>query len=120
MTNDERMEMVEQIHLGPGFHEADRAAVVSALAALGRHLEHWRAESVDVHLSVKDRERNEQRVTLEVRLPRQHSLVVHVSDSSLEHTLVEARKQMIRQIEEVRGDIAAPTKNTHRDDVDGK
>lgn len=97
----------ERIHLGLGFHQVDRELVVSTLAALNRHLDRWRPESVDVHVSVKGRDGQEQCVTLEIRLPRRPPLVVHVGDPNIDRALVEARKRMIRELEEVRSAMKA-------------
>jgi hypothetical protein len=110
--NEDGTGMVEQIHLGPGFHEADRELVVSELGALDRHLDRWRTGSVDIHLSIQDRGSEEQRITLEIRLPHRPSLVVHVSDPNIERALVEARRLMIREVEEVRPGISSRAKRT--------
>ena len=119
-SHDQGVSTIERIHLGLGFHQVDREVVVSTLAALNRHLDHWRPESVDVHVSVKDRESQEQCVTLEVRLPRRPPLVVHVADPSIDHALVEARRLMTREIEEVRSRILSPAKSAHRNGSIGK
>jgi hypothetical protein len=44
----------------------------------------------------------QQRVMLEVRLPRWPPLIAHYSGTNLDHALVEVRKLMIREIEEER------------------
>jgi hypothetical protein len=88
--------------MGPGLHDADRERVSNALTALNRHLTHWKPEQVDIRLSVKHRESLEQSVALEVWLPRLPSLVAHVNEPDLDRALVEARKIMIREIEERR------------------
>ena len=114
MRNSEGMGVVEQIHLGFGFHEDERELVVTALGALDRHLERWRAQSIDLHLSVKDRGHSGQCVTLEARLPRRPSLIVHVSDLNIERALVEARRLMVREIDELHGAMASKPRSTLR------
>ena len=98
---DKDAAIVEQrLRLGFGFHEADRQRVLTALEGLNRHLEPWSTEQVDIHLAVQARDRREQTVTLEIWLPRLSPLVVHFSDANLGRALVEARKMMIREIED--------------------
>ncbi|HVB01635.1 MAG TPA: hypothetical protein VNE42_10300 [Acidimicrobiales bacterium] len=92
----------QRLRLGPGFQDADRERVFSALTALDRHLARWNPEQVDIRLSVKHRESLEQRVTLEIWLPHWPSLFVHFNDPDLDRALVEARKLMIREIEDER------------------
>ena len=114
--NEDGTEAVEQIHLGLGFHEVDRELVVSKLRALNRHLDRWRDGSVDIHLSIQDRDSEEQRLTLEIRLPRRPSLVVHVSDAKIDRALVEARRLMIREVEEVQAATVSPAKRVRPTD----
>ena len=40
-----------RLRLGPGFAEKDRDEVVAALAALNRHLEHWKPDQIDLRVT---------------------------------------------------------------------
>ena len=89
-----------RLRLGPGFAEKDRDEVVAALAALNRHLEHWKPDQIDLRVTVRDRGYGDQRVSLEVWLPGRHSLLAHAADTDLNHALIEVRKVAIREIED--------------------
>ena len=92
--------LAAQLRLGPGFHEADRAQVLTELSSLGRHLAHWSPDRVDLEVSVKDRGGPEQTVTLQAWLPGWPSQVVHSTAPDLRRALVEVRQEMIRRIED--------------------
>lgn len=90
-----------RLRLGPGFHEADRAQVLTELSSLGRHLVHWSADrGLALEVSVQDRGGPEQTVTLETWLPGWPSQVAHSTESDLGRALVQVRQQMIRRIED--------------------
>ncbi len=89
-----------RLRLGPGFAEKDREEVVAALAALSRHLEHWKPDQIDLRVSVRDRGFGDQRVSLEIWLPGRHSLLAHAADTELSHALIEVRKVAIREFED--------------------
>jgi hypothetical protein len=91
--------IVEQrLRLRGGFHDADRPVAVRALAGLERHLGPWEPDEVRLELSVKDRDRHEQRVTLEAWLPGLPPLVATSRHRGIDHALVEVRKDLVRQI----------------------
>ncbi len=92
----------EQLRLGPGFHAADQPHIVDVLSSLDRHLAHWRPESVDIRVSVKERDTPNQRTTLELWLPGWHPLLAHSQEREIEAALIDVRKVMIREIEEER------------------
>lgn len=90
-----------RLRLGPGFQEADRAQVLTGLSSLGRHLAHWSADrGVGLEVSVKDRGRPQQTVTLEAWLPGWPSQVAHSAETDLGRALVQVRQEMIRRIED--------------------
>jgi ribosome-associated translation inhibitor RaiA len=102
-TDENRTRLVdERLTLGTGFGSADRRFVVEALASLAPHLASWPAEEADVTVSVKDRDRAEQKVTLEAKLPHLPALVASAHHSDLDRALVEARKELSRQIEDAK------------------
>ena len=75
--------LAAQLRLGQGFHEADRAQVLTELSSLGRHLAHWSPDRVDLEVSVKDRGGPQQMVTLEAWLPGWPSQVAHSAAADL-------------------------------------
>jgi ribosome-associated translation inhibitor RaiA len=88
------------LRLGAGFHAAERATVLRDLSALERHMAAWDGDEVDVEVSVKDRDGPEQQVTVEARLPGLPPLVAKSRARDVGRALVEARKELIRQIED--------------------
>jgi ribosome-associated translation inhibitor RaiA len=100
----------EALRLGAGFHEHDRRWVLERLAPLGKHLARWDPDQVDVEVSVKDRDGDEQQVTLEASVPRWPHLVARAAGRDLDRALVEARKELIRQIDEEKRKREVPGK----------
>jgi len=90
----------ERLRLGAGFGAADRRHVLELLSSLTRHLARWKPEKVDLEISVKDRGGPEQKVTLEVLLPGLAVIVATAADRDLDHAVIAARKELIRQIED--------------------
>jgi ribosome-associated translation inhibitor RaiA len=90
----------ERLRLGAGLHDAERPSVLRALASLERHLAAWDRDDVDIEVSVKDRDGPEQQVTVEAWLPGLPTLVAKSRAKDLDHALVEARKDLIRQVED--------------------
>jgi ribosome-associated translation inhibitor RaiA len=92
--------LAQRLRLGPGLRAADRGHVLELLSALDRHLAHWAPERVDLEILVKDRGGPEQKVTLEAWLPGWPSLVATAEATDLDRALVDARKEMVRRIED--------------------
>ncbi len=90
----------QRLRLGAGFHAAERSSVLRALAGLERHLAPWGPDGVDVEVVVKHRDGPEQQVTVEAWLPGLPTLVAKSRAKDLDHALVEARKELIRQVED--------------------
>jgi len=90
----------DRLRLGAGFGAEDRDHVLELLAPLSRHLAHWGAGRVDLEISVKDRGGAEQKVTLETWLPGWPSLVATSTGHELDPSLIDVRKDTIRQIED--------------------
>jgi ribosome-associated translation inhibitor RaiA len=89
-----------RLRLGAGIHAAERPAVLRDLGALERHLAAWNRDAVDVEVSVKDRDGPEQQVTLEAWLPGLPPLLAKSRAKDIDRALIEARKELIRQIED--------------------
>jgi hypothetical protein len=103
----------DRLRLRAGFDAGERPGLIRALAPLERHLAKWRPEDVRLELSVKDRGGPEQQVKLEAWLPRLPPMVATSHHRDVDHALVEARKELIRQIEEEK-DRHAPGKTRRR------
>ena len=92
--------LAERLRLGAGFSPADRRHVLDLLSSLTRHLARWKPEKVDLEISVKDRGGPEQKVTLEALLPGLAVIVATAADRDLDHAIVTARRELIRQIDD--------------------
>lgn len=90
----------ERLRLGAGFGAADRRHVLELLSSLTRHLARWKPDKVDLEISVKDRGGPEQKVTLEALLPGLAVIVATSADRELDHAVIGARKELIRQIDD--------------------
>ena len=90
----------ERLRLGAGFGAADRSHVLDLLSSLTRHLARWKPEKVDLEISVKDRTGPEQKITLEAQLPGLGLVVATSAHRDLDQALIEARKELIRQIDD--------------------
>jgi ribosome-associated translation inhibitor RaiA len=88
----------DHLRLGSGFGMADRPWVVKTLSALAPHLSGW--HQVDLEISVKERDGNDQRVTLEASLAGVPTLVATSADADLDHAVAEVRKELIRRIDD--------------------
>jgi ribosome-associated translation inhibitor RaiA len=90
----------EEVRLGAGFSDEDRAWVLEKLSALAPHVARWDPADVDVEISVKHRDAKEQQVTLRADLPGYPPLVASAVDRDLDRALAEAKRELIRQIED--------------------
>jgi ribosome-associated translation inhibitor RaiA len=90
----------EAVHLSGGFSEADRPRVLDALAALEPHLSRWDPSAMTLDVSVKDRDGKEQTVTLRAELPGYPTLVAKGANPNLDSALAEAKRELIRQVED--------------------
>ncbi len=87
------------LHVGAGFTAKDRPHVLEELATLGSHLGRWDPQDVSLEVSLQDRGRREQRVTLRTTLPGLPSLVSVAENRDITRALHEARRELIRQLE---------------------
>ncbi|GAA1129299.1 HPF/RaiA family ribosome-associated protein [Nocardioides aquiterrae] len=90
----------EVLVLSGGFSEADRPLVRRHLATLETHLSRWDPASVTVEVSVKERGKREQQVTLRAELPGYPPLVARVVDPDLDGALAAAKRELVRQLED--------------------
>lgn len=101
MTNSAAGDDLAQIlRLGAGFEDADQRWLHDRLAALAPHLARWDPSAVDVEISVKHRGSKEQQVTLKSDVPGYPPLVAKAVDRDLDRAVAEAKRELIRQIED--------------------
>ena len=89
------------VHIGAGFVAKERPHVREALSSLRPHLGRS-ANDVSVEVSLQDRGRREQRVTLRTTLPGRPPLVAVAAGADLTRALHEAKSELIRQLEHQR------------------
>ncbi|HZQ33901.1 MAG TPA: hypothetical protein VFB19_19475 [Mycobacterium sp.] len=101
-SDDDRRELFDEraLHVGVGFKEEERPYLVEVLESLAPHLYRWAADDVDVEVSVKDRGGRQQRVTLRTELPGLPPLVAVADDRDLTRAVEEAKRELIRQIDD--------------------
>jgi len=99
-TGESTQILADRLRLGAGFAESERPHVLDLLASLERHLARWGPEQVELEIRVKDRGGPGQRATLEAWLPGWPAVVAMAADPELDHAVVEARKELIRQVED--------------------
>jgi ribosome-associated translation inhibitor RaiA len=84
--------------LAGGFGPADRTHVVELWSRLDSRLKSFRADEVDLRLTVKERDRPSQRTTLEAHIARRPTVVATSSETDLDRALAEVRDDLIRQL----------------------
>ncbi len=87
------------LHLGVGFVAKERPHVLRALAALESHLGRWDPLDLSLEISLQDRGRKEQRVTLRTTPPGLPPLVAVAHNRDVTCALHEAKHELIRQLE---------------------
>ncbi|WP_319453633.1 MULTISPECIES: hypothetical protein [unclassified Mycobacterium] len=87
------------IHVGAGFVAKERPHVLEALSTLGVHLGRWNPQDVSLEVSLQDRGRREQRVTLRTTLPGHAPLVAVADGTDITRALHDAKSELIRQLE---------------------
>jgi ribosome-associated translation inhibitor RaiA len=73
--------------------------VLEALATLAPHLGRWNPHDVSLEVSLQDRGRREQRVTLRTTLPGLSPLVAVADNPDVTRALHDAKHELIRQLE---------------------
>ena len=84
--------------LAGGLGPADREHVVDLWSRLDQRLKSFRADEVDLRLSVKERDKPSQRTTLEAHIARRPTVVASSSEPDLDRALIEVRDDLIRQL----------------------
>ena len=87
------------MHVGAGFTAKDRPHVLEELATLRSHLGRWDPRDVSLEVSLQDRGRREQRVTLRTTLPGLPPLVAVADNRDITRALHGAKHELIWQLE---------------------
>ena len=90
------------LRLGKGLREQDRERVLRRLAGLDARLRSFRADAVDLLLTVKERETHSQRTTLEATIAGWPRLVATSVRAGLDEALAEVGGELVRQLTEVK------------------
>lgn len=101
-TSEEAATVAQRLHLAAGFLATERGWVSASLAALGPRLRSLRNDEFELEISLKDRQGDAQRLTLECWIdtrPRLH-FVVTSSERDLPAALDEVRDELIRRVDE--------------------
>ena len=101
------------LHMGVGFVSKERPHVLQTLATLAPHLGRWDPLDVCLEVSLQDRGRREQRVTLRTTLPGLSPLVAVADHHDVTHALHDAKHELIRQLQHQKSTRAA----THNRDT---
>ena len=88
------------LHMGVGFVAKERPHVLEALSTLPTHLGRWNPHEVSIEVSLQDRGRKEQRVTLRTTLPGLPPLVAVAENSDITRALHDAKSELIRQLQD--------------------
>lgn len=91
---------IDQLRLGAGFAEDERDEVLARLRKLDRRLKRFDAGAVDLEVSVKSRDGNEQHVVLEARIASYERFVATSDAPRLRDALIEVRDEIWRQIDD--------------------
>jgi hypothetical protein len=87
------------LHMGVGFVAKERPHVLAALATLKQHLGRWDPADIGLEVSLQDRGRREQRVTLRTTLPGLPPLVAVADNRDITRALHGAKHELIWQLE---------------------
>lgn len=92
----------EALRLGGGVDAAEREGIVSSWSALDARLRSFDPNSVELELTVKERDTPSQRVTLEAWIAGQPRLVATSTRSGFDGAIAEVRDDLIRQISDAK------------------
>lgn len=90
--------LADRLRLGVGVAGDERAGIIERLQPLERRLASFRPETVDLELSAKERDRADQRVTLECWIAGEQRLVSTSRRERFDDALLEVRDDMIRRV----------------------
>jgi hypothetical protein len=90
--------LTRQPRLGTGFAESEWKWITRRLAPLATRLRAFSHTTVELDLSVKDRDGADPRVTLVCRISGENLLVATADAHTLDTAVIEVRNDIIRQI----------------------
>ena len=97
MTDSDRTASLEvNLRLGNGLTEHDRQRVLRRLSGLDARLRSFRADAVDLLVTVKERDTRSQRTTLEATIANQPRLVASSVRTGLDEALSEVSGELAR------------------------
>lgn len=91
---------VAQLRLGIGFNNGERDDVIARLSKLDRRLRRFDADAVNLELSVKARDTNEQQVMLEAKIAGFDRFLAISRQPLLKDALNDVRDDIWRQIDD--------------------
>lgn len=91
---------LDLIRLGAGFSDSEREEVLARFGKLNRRLRRFRPDAVDLELSVKGRDTNEQQVILEARIAGFDPFLATSREPVLKDALNDVRDDVWRQIDD--------------------
>lgn len=91
---------VDQLRLGAGFQEDERAEVVRRFSKLDRRLKRFDGDATDLEVSVKSRDSADQQVTFAARVPGHERFVAVSREPRLKDALMAVRDDIWRQIDD--------------------
>src|SRR3954447_21011825 len=84
------------LRLGNGLNEHDRERVLRRLCGLDARLRSFRADAVDLVVTVKERDTRSQRTTLDATIANQPRLVASSVRTGLDEALAEVSGELVR------------------------
>jgi ribosome-associated translation inhibitor RaiA len=84
--------------LGGGLGPSDREHVVDLWSRLDQRMKSFRADEVELRLTVKERDQPSQHTTLEAHIARRATIVATSNEVDLDRALTEVRDDLIRQL----------------------
>ena len=89
---------VAQLRLGAGFSADETDSVRDLMSKLDRRLTKFPADAVELEVSVKDRDTQSQKVTLEAWLPKFPHFAAVSQEADVHDALMDVRDDLLRQI----------------------
>ncbi|MFI6325141.1 hypothetical protein ACIBG8_47030 [Nonomuraea sp. NPDC050556] len=105
-------EIAERLRIATGFAQKEHEWIGERFESLYRRLRGHEPDSVDMELSIKDRDTAEQRATLELWVSGWPRLVATSRKTDLSAAVTEVRDDMIRQVDDTK-EKREPNKNRH-------
>ena len=103
MTDSDGTASLEvNLRLGNGLKEHDRQRVLRRLSGLDARLRSFRADAVDLLVTVKERGTRSQRTTLEATIANQPRLVASSVRTGLDEALSEVSGELVRLLTDVK------------------